>query len=178
MMAGGIGATNYVVIGDTTGTTQVQMTSAVIWVDTLTSPAYAGTLDSIIAWVAPYSESRSLQFIIYKGTDSTVLDTTAVITTGTETANTRYKAYFVNHGAVVADTRYFVGMFWVFGTHSYHPRGVSNATVVKWWYSGALDPAVLPSKLSGMTKTNVGRMAIVAYYSSATAVGQVIMMGN
>jgi hypothetical protein len=162
-------ATDYTFGGDTTGTTATQLADSTMWLDTVTSGANTGNLDSVIAWIVPYTNvARNWQFVIYNA-DSTILDSTAEIATGTEGTITRYRADFVNGAAITAETKYFIGSFWTDGEAGVNARVVRNATVTTWMYSAVSADLLTTFTKDGGGATAVGRINMLLYYSDGGA---------
>jgi hypothetical protein len=173
------GATNYNFGGDTTGVALYSRTDSSYVVDTVTSPANAGTLDSGIIWLdANYNVGHLVSIIIYKN-DSTFLDSTARFVVSTN-SRTRYKANFIQKGAIAASTRYFVGIH-LASTNTGDSTGAIRISITaavnpKWWYKEA--QAVIPATITGPATTSGYSIAMMLYYSSTDAGGQVIIIGS
>ena len=171
MMAGTAGTVDYSMGTEVASPTEFFLAGdSSVKLDTVTSPAYTGTLDSVICWANPYTETRSLQFVIYKASDSTLLDSTARFTTGDGSAYVRYKANFVKNATIAASTRYFIGFFYVQpATGDHHVRVGTSAVVTRWWYS-ASSLTTLPATFTtaGGGNTNITQIDMVIYYHDAT----------
>lgn len=145
------------------GSSSYQCGDSIIWLDTCTSAAASGTLDSFVGYFDPNYEVRNLQYIICNA-DSTLLDTTAVINTSAGHVLIYYKGNAVNSGAISASTKYFIGFRYVNATWSHDAKiGYESSIASNWWYSAVVTS--IPAKFPGGTKTAARwRMDIMGYY--------------
>jgi len=158
---------DYVFGGDSTATGQIQIDTGVVWVDTISSPAVnTGSLDSGIVWFNPYGEARQLQIVVYDYSTNNIIDSTAKITTGTQSALTRQAGAFINGGTIDASTKYYIGVFYADDPYSFKARvGYLTTQTTNWKYTAVQNPAVLPASIAGASATNVGRIPAFVYYS-------------
>jgi len=167
--------------GDTTGTDAVQRVDSSYIVDSLTSPANTGTLDSGIIWLdANYKGPHTVNIVIYNS-DSTFLDSTADFTVNTD-SRVRYKADFVEGASISSETQYFIGFHLASeggddGAIKYHNN--SGGSQVSAWYKSA--QASIPSTITGPTKdVNSRAISMYVFYSDdgGGSSGQVIIIGG
>ncbi|MFA5382524.1 MAG: hypothetical protein WC356_05105 [Candidatus Micrarchaeia archaeon] len=172
MMVGVSGATDYSFGGDTTGTDQIQMSDSAYLVDTATTPAYSGDLDSAVIWLHSNWNSHSVAIIIYNA-DSTILDSTAHFSVEAASV-TRYAASLVNKAAVGASTRYFIGL------HLAKEGGTNGdgamrtirlvSSTVKQWFKTA--QPVIPATVTAPSEdANGDLLALRLFYHDAEAPG-------
>jgi len=169
IFAGNAGATDYGFGGDTTGATGAQCSDSSIWVDTCTTPANSGNLDSAVCWLdANYKGPHNVSVIIYNN-DSTVLDSTLYFTVSTS-ARTRYKSDFKQGAAVSASTKYFIGFHLASagGTNGALKIDCNTGITPQWRYiSGSLP--TIPATMTGTSTTAGYAFALWLFYSDGGA---------
>lgn len=166
-------ATDYTFGGDTTGTTHTAISDSSYYLDTATTPAYAGTLDSCIVWLdANYKGPHSVAMIVYEvaGPDTSIIDSTAHFTVSTS-SHARYSAAFIEKAAVTANTKYLYGLqFASAGGTDGALRLVDNDGVhvgEKYKLTGV---PVIPATITGPTaEPNGHKRAQLVYYHDAGA---------
>jgi len=162
-------AADYSFGGDTTATSGVQRSDSSYIVDTITSPANTGTLDSGIVWLDNNGTTPDTASIVIYANDSTFLDSTAsFVVSGT--GRTRFSAAFIEGAAIAASTKYHVGLHFASEgnglTCKYH-YNAAGATISSWYKNAQ---PTIPATITGPTKdTNNRDKAIWIYYSDAAA---------
>lgn len=158
-------AADYTFGGDTTGATGVDISDSAYYVDTITTPANSGNLDSAIVWLdADFRGPHSTAIIIYNA-DSTILDSTAHFAVSSEGC-TRYRADFIIGAAISASTLYFAGV------HNENEGGTDGAleyccntgVAPDTWFKVSTQ---IPPTITNPGKTSHFQKAIMLFYSDA-----------
>ena len=162
-------AADYFFGGDTTGTDYYAWSDSSYVVDSMTSPANTGNLDSGIIWLNNLGTTPDTASIIIYNIDSTFLDSTASFVVGGAAARTRYSAAFIGNASISASTKYFVGFHCASEGTGGTLRVYANVAVtVSNWYK--LTQPVIPATITAPTKdTNAKIKAWGVYFSDAAA---------
>lgn len=178
LLTGSAGAADYFFGGDTTGADYLAWGDSSYMVDTFTTPANSGNLDSGIIWLNNIGTTPDTASIIIYNIDSTFLDSTASFVVGGAAARTRYAAAFIEGAAISASTKYFVGFHCASeGTGGSMRFHVNAAVTVSAWYK--LTQPTISATITAPTKDSAGkRKAWGVYYSDAPAGGSTVHFGN